>query len=160
MLKSFNPMAHPRLFRMVMNSWPPYLGAGVCVEEIGEDWSKIRVGMKLRWYNKNYLRSHFGGSLFSMTDPFFVLILMANLGKDYIVWDSSSKIQFIQPGRGKVSATFIVDQARLEGLRDAAVSGEKMLEKFRVDIVDADNSPVARVYKTIYIRKKKSARSH
>ena len=153
-------MAHPRLFRMVMNSWPPYLGAGVCVEEIGEDWSKIRVGMKLRWYNKNYLRSHFGGSLFSMTDPFFVLILMANLGKDYIVWDSSSKIQFIQPGRGKVSATFIVDQARLDSLRDAAVSGEKMLEKFRVDIVDADNSPVARVYKTIYIRKKKSARSH
>jgi len=152
-------MGHPRLFRMVLNSWPPYLGAGVCVEEIGKDWGKIRVGMKLRWYNKNYLRTHFGGSLFSMTDPFFVLILMANLGKDYIVWDSSSKIQFIQPGRGKVSATFIVDEARLDGLRDAAVSGEKMLEKFRVDILDEDNSPVARVYKTIYIRKKKSRRS-
>jgi acyl-coenzyme A thioesterase PaaI-like protein len=160
MLKSFNPMAYPRLFRMAMNSWPPYLGAGVCVEEIGEDWSKIRVGMKLRWYNKNYLRSHFGGSLFAMTDPFFVLMLMANLGKDYIVWDSSSKIKFIQPGRGKVTATFIVDQARLDSLRDATISGEKMLEKFRVDIVDADNSPVARVYKTIYIRKKKVTHSH
>ncbi len=149
-------MAHPRLFRLVMNSWPPYLGAGVSIEEISEDWRKIQVGMKLHWYNKNYLRSHFGGSLFSMTDPFFVLMLMANLGKDYIVWDSSSKIQFIQPGRGRVTASFVVDQAKLDELREAATSGEKTLEKFRVDIVDAKNSPVARVYKTIYIRKKKS----
>ncbi|MFT5700028.1 MAG: hypothetical protein ACI8ZB_002898 [Desulforhopalus sp.] len=81
MFNNFNPMDHPRLFRLIMNSWPPYLGAGVGVEAIGEDWRKIRVGMKLRWYNKNYLRSHFGGSLFSMTDPFFLLMLMANLGQ-------------------------------------------------------------------------------
>ena len=155
-MKTFNPMAHPRLFRLVLNSWPPYLGAGVCIEEISEDWRKIRVGMKLRWYNKNYLRSHFGGSLFSMTDPFFVLMLMANLGDDYIVWDSSSKIQFIQPGRGRVTASFVIDQAKLDELRETATSGKKMLEKFRVDIVDANNSPVARVHKTIYIRKKKS----
>ena len=94
--------------------------------------------------------------MFSMTDPFFVLMLMANLGKDYIVWDSSSKIQFIQPGRGRVTASFVIDQAKLDELREAATSGKKMLEKFRVDIVDANNSPVARVHKTIYIRKKKS----
>ena len=156
MFKTFNPMAHPRLFRMVLNCWPPYLGAGICIEAISEDWRKIRVGMKLRWYNKNYLRSHFGGSLLSMTDPFFVLMLMANLGKDYIVWDSSSKIQFIQPGRGRVTASFVIDQAKLDELREAATSGKKMLEKFRVDIVDANNSPVARVHKTICIRKKKS----
>ncbi len=155
-MKTFNPMAYPRLFRLVLNCWPPYLGAGVCIEEISEDWRKIRVGMKLRWYNKNYLRSHFGGSLFSMTDPFFVLMLMANLGKDYIVWDSSSKIQFIQPGRGRVTASFVIDEAKLDELREAATSGKKMLEKFRLDIVDANNSPVARVHKTIYIRKKKS----
>lgn len=154
MLKSFNPMAHPRLFRLIMNSWPPYLGAGVCIEEISNDWCKIQVGMKLHWYNKNYLRSHFGGSLFSMTDPFFVLMLMANLGDDYIVWDSSSKIKFIQPGRGRVTATFALDQVRLDEIREAAASGAKMLEKFRVDIVGANNSPVARVYKTLYIRKK------
>ncbi len=154
MTTTFNPPAHPKLFRFVMNSWPPYLGAGVGIEEISEDWKLIRVGMKLRWYNKNYVRSHFGGSLFSMVDPFFMLMLMANLGKDYVVWDSSSKIKFIQPGRGKVTANFQLDEERLLGLRAKGASGEKMLEKFRVDIVNEQGSPVARVYKTLYVRKK------
>ena len=154
MKTTFNPMAHPNLFRFIMNSWPPYLGAGVRVEEISKDWKQVRVGMKLHWYNKNYVRSHFGGSLFSMTDPFLMLMLMANLGKDYVVWDSSAKIKFIQPGRGRVTANFVIDEERLTSLRDKGSSGEKMLEKFRVDIVDRTNSPVARVYKTLYIRKK------
>lgn len=154
MFKTFNPLAHPRLFRLIMNSWPPYLGSGVRVEEISRDWYKIRVGMKLRWYNKNYVGSHFGGSLFSMTDPFFMLMLLAHLGRDYVVWDSSAKIKFIKPGRGKVTATFILDEKRLSALRKASASGDQILEKFSTDIVDMNNSPVARVYKTIYIRKK------
>ena len=158
MFSTFNPMAHPRAFKFIMNSWPPYIGAGVHVEEIAADWRKIRVGMKLHWYNKNYVRSHFGGSLFSMTDPFFMLMLMANLGKDYVIWDSSAKIKFIQPGRGKVVTTFLLEEERLNTLREASASGEKLLEKFRVDIVDSNNSPVARVYKTIYIRKKTARR--
>lgn len=152
-------MHHPRLFRFIMNSWPPYLGAGVCVEAISADWKRIDVGMKLRWYNRNYVRSHFGGSLFSMTDPFLMLMLMANLGDDYVVWDSSAKIKFIQPGRGKVKATFHLDDERLDSLKVQAASGERMLEKFRVDVNDEAGSPVARVYKTLYIRKKTKRRS-
>ena len=157
MFKKFNPMAHPWLFRLIMNSWPPYLGASVWVEDIAHDWCNIQVGMKLRWYNKNYVHSHFGGSLYSMTDPFFMLMLMANLGKDYVVWDSSSKINYFQPGRTKVTANFLLDEERLQRIRTAAESGEKVMEKFRVDIVDTTNHPVARVHKTIYIRKKQSA---
>jgi acyl-coenzyme A thioesterase PaaI-like protein len=151
----FNPMARPNLFRFIMNSWPPFLGAGIRVDEISNDWKQVRVGMKLHWYNRNYVRTHFGGSLFAMTDPFLMLMLMANLGKEYVVWDSSSKIKFIQPGRGRVTANFVLDEERLALLRDRACSGEKMLEKFRVDVFDTAHSPVARVYKTVYIRRKK-----
>lgn len=143
----------------MMNSWPPYLGAGVRVEEISPAWKTIRVGMKLRWYNKNYMRCHFGGSLFSMTDPFLMLMLIANLGEDYVVWDSSAKIKFITPGRGKVTANFQIDDERLASLKEQAASGEKMLEKFHVDVLDENDTPVARVHKTLYIRKKTKRRT-
>ncbi len=83
----FNPMDHPRIFRMIVNFWPPYLGAAIAVEEIARDWRTIRVAMKLRWYNRNYVNSHFGGNLFSMTDPFYMLMLLRNLGREYVVWD-------------------------------------------------------------------------
>jgi len=149
-----NPMDYPNVFRFIINSWPPYLGAAIVVKYIADDWQRIEVGMKLRWYNRNYVKSHFGGSLFSMTDPFYMLMLLRNLGKDYIVWDTAARIKFIQPGRGEVRATFTLDAERLQSIREKAKSSEKLLEKFKVRVVDGEGKTVAVVQKTLYIRKK------
>ena len=35
-----------------------------------EDYRHARVELRQRWYNRNYVGTHFGGSLFAMTDPF------------------------------------------------------------------------------------------
>lgn len=156
-LPRFNPMDHPRLFRMIVNCWPPYLGAGIAVEEIAEDWRTIRVAMKLRWYNRNYVNSHFGGSLFSMTDPFYMLMLIRNLGRDYVVWDMAARIQYLKPGRGKVSAFFNITAGRLDDIRQKAETGQKLTEIFLVDVLDSQGERVATVKKTLYIRRKAPA---
>jgi len=153
-LPRFNPMDHPRIFRMIVSSWPPYLGAGIAVEEIAHDWRTIRVAMKLRWYNRNYVNSHFGGSLFSMTDPFYMLMLLRNLGRGYVVWDMAARIQYLKPGRGTLRAVFSLDPERLDEIREKAEFGNKVTEIFLVDVVDAQGEKVATVKKTLYIRKK------
>ncbi len=153
-LSRFDPMDYPRVFRAIINLWPPYLGAGIAVRHIAPDWRTIRVVMKLHWYNRNYVRSHFGGNLFSMTDPFFMLMLMRNLGRDYIVWDTAAKIVFLTPGRGRVTARFHLPDQRLAEIIAKAASGEKVLERFRVTILDERGERVASVRKTLYIRKK------
>ncbi len=43
--------------------------------------------------------THFGGSLYAMTDPFFALMLQANLGGEYLVWDKAGSIDYIAPAR-------------------------------------------------------------
>jgi len=148
------PQDYPGIFRFIMNSWPPYLGAGVRVEFIAPDWRTIRVAMKQHWYNSNYVRSHFGGSLFAMTDPFYMLMLLRNLGRDYIVWDAAAEIRFLHPGQGRVSALFQLDDARLVEISAKLAGKRRLLEKFSVDIVDAQGKIVATVVKTVYIRKK------
>ncbi|MBU1564851.1 MAG: DUF4442 domain-containing protein [Proteobacteria bacterium] len=150
----FNPMDHPGIFRLILNCWPPYLGAAIAVEEIAENWRTIRVAMKLRWYNRNYVNSHYGGSLFSMTDPFYMLMLLRNLGREYVVWDMAARIQYLKPGRGKVRVVFTLDSERLDKIRQEAESGNKVTEIFLVDVVDAQDEKVATVKKTLYIRKK------
>ena len=50
--------------------------------------------MKLRFWNANDVGTHFGGSLFAMTDAF--------LGSDYVVWDKAASIGYRKPGRGTV----------------------------------------------------------
>jgi len=68
--------------------------------------------MRLRWWNANYVGTHYGGSLYSMADPFFMVMLIENLGKDYIVWDKAATIRFKKPGRGKMSAGFRLSESR------------------------------------------------
>src|SRR5437763_2060046 len=70
--------------RRGVNLWPPFLGAGIRVKRIASDMKAIDVEMKLRWWNANYVGTHFGGSLFAITDAFYRLMLMTNLGRDYM----------------------------------------------------------------------------
>ena len=145
--------------RRILNVYGPYLGAGVKVRYLAKDFREAKVEMKLRWFNRNYVGTHFGGSLFSMIDPFYMLLLMNSLGRDYIVWDASAEIDFIKPGRGIVSAHFLVTDAMLAEIRDKTANGEKFLPTYEVHIVDADGELIARARKTLYIRRK-PARSH
>ena len=146
-----------RSLRRVMNLWPPYLFAGVRVRTIAEDWRHAEIELRSHWWNRNYVGVHFGGNLFSMTDPFWMLLTLNALGKDYIVWDKAGAIDFRKPGRGTVRAHFRLDDAMLEEIRAATAGGDKYLRWCETEIVDADGEVVARVRKQLYIRRKESA---
>lgn len=144
-----------RGLRRALNIFGPYVGAGVRVRELSDDYRRLRVEMTLHWYNTNYVGTHFGGSLYSMIDPFWMLLLMNNLGRDYIVWDKSAKIDFIKPGKGTVSATFTLTREMIDEVRQATAGGDKYLPEWPVDVVDEQGDVVARVHKQLYIRKKR-----
>lgn len=144
----------PPLLRFILNIYGPYLGAGIRADYISADWRSIRVSMKLRWYNRNAVGTHFGGSLYSMVDPHLMLMLMNILGSGFVVWDKSAAIDFLRPGRGRVRAEFTITDNDLEKIRINTEGGGKYLPQFTVDITDEGGELVARVTKTLYIRKK------
>jgi len=121
---------------------------------VSADYKEIIVHMKMRWYNRNYVNTHFGGSLYAMTDPFFMVMLIQVLGKQYIVWDKAVHIDFIKPGQGKVTARFIIKEEQIDNILEKTADGQKYLPEFSVDIKDEAGDTVARVTKTLYIRKK------
>ncbi len=104
------------LFRHGINLWPPFLFAGIHVTHVSDDYRYVRVELRMRPWNRNYVGTHFGGSLFAMTDPFWMLTVMQNLGRNYFVWDRAGEIEFLKPGRGTVVAEFRLDDTLLEGL--------------------------------------------
>lgn len=144
------------VFRWRINLYPPFLGAGIRVDHISDDYQAIDVSMGLRWYNRNYVGVHFGGSLYAMTDPFFMLMLMNALGRDYVVWDQAAKIDFVSPGKGIVRACFRLTPGDIARVRNEAESGAPLRPVFTVEIRDEQDALVARVDKTLYVRKKKA----
>lgn len=145
----------PSTLRHVFNFWPPFAFSGVHVSRISDDWRQAHVELRLRPWNRNYVGTHFGGSLFSMTDPFWMILVMRCLGSDYIVWDKAAEIEFVKPGRGTVHALFEVDQAALDELRSATAGGHKCLRWFAVDVIDTQGDVVAKVRKQLYVRRKR-----
>jgi len=142
------------LLKLILNLYPPYWGTGIFVSRVSADYKEIIVHMKMRWYNRNYVNTHFGGSLYAMTDPFFMVMLIQVLGKQYIVWDKAVHIDFIKPGQGKVTARFIIKEEQIDNILEKTADGQKYLPEFSVDIKDEAGDTVARVTKTLYIRKK------
>ncbi|WP_374476492.1 DUF4442 domain-containing protein [Zoogloea sp.] len=140
--------------RLLMNLWPPFIGAGIHVERIAPDYTEARVRMRMGLLNRNYMGTHFGGSLYAMTDPFFALLIMHQLGRRYVVWDRASAIDYKLPGRGTVHATFRITPAQIEAIRQATAGGDKHEPTFSVDVLNRQGEVVARVDKTIYVRLK------
>jgi hypothetical protein len=145
--------------RWMMNLWPPFLGAGIRVRRLQPDWKAIDVEMKLGFWNSNYVGTHFGGSLYSMTDPFYMLMLIQNLGPAYIVWDKSANIRFRRPGKGKVLASFRLSDEQIEGIRQGLNTQEKMEPTFVVEVKDATGAVIAEVEKVLHVRKKEAGKN-
>jgi acyl-coenzyme A thioesterase PaaI-like protein len=148
-----NVKVSPRMFRVGLNLWPPFRGAGIKVTRVSADYREIDVVLKLRLLNRNYFGTQFGGSLYAMTDPFPALMMLHNLGADYVVWDKAGAIRFVKPGRGDVHAHFRLDAVSIERARTATLGGDKHEPVFSVDIVDAGGAVVAVVDKTLHIRR-------
>lgn len=139
------------LLPRLLNYYPPYLGAGVGVRQVGRH--AYEVSLTLRPWNRNYFGTHFGGSLYSMCDPFFVLILARALGEGFLVWDKSATIRFLKPGRGRVAARFEIDEARIEEIRAQVQGGRKAEPRFAAQVRDASGEVIAEVDKHLYVRR-------
>jgi hypothetical protein len=145
----------PGVFRFFMNLWPPFRGMGIRVARISPAFDDIEVelryGCRLR---RNYVNTQFGGSIYAMTDPFYMLILMQNLGRDYIVWDKAAAVRFLKPGKTALHAHFRLTPEQIADAKAQADANYKFEPTYTVQIKDDNGEVVAEVDKLLYIRRK------
>lgn len=157
--QSIMPLLTPHLLKLRLNTYAPYIGAGIKIDHISLDQGLCVVSMELTTLNKNIVGTQFGGSLYSMVDPFYMLMLMHQLGSNYVVWDKSSHIDFIAPGNSKVTARMKIPSAEVITIQELAKDGEAVFREYQVDIVDDQQKLIATVTKTLYIRLRKYSKS-
>lgn len=145
---------NPAVMRHLLNFWPPFLFPGIKVTELSSDYRYCRVELKSRPWTRNINNTQFGGTMFAMTDPIYPLLLMGTLGREYLVWDKQADINFITPGKGRLTAEFWLSDATVNVIKAATDSGDKYFPQFNVHIKDSDNNIVAEINRTVYVRKK------
>lgn len=145
----------PRRLAVGMSLWIPNLFSGIRVRGFSADWTHAAVELHVNVFTRNYVKTAFGGSMQAMTDPYFFMLVMHQLGRDYVVWDTRGEIEFLKPGRGVLTARFHVPAERVADIRARAVGGAKVLEWFETEITDEACEVVARVRREVYVREKK-----
>ncbi len=143
-----------RRIRWKVNLFTPYRGTGARVTFISGDFREFRVKLPLSFRSRNAVGTIFGGSMYGAADPIYMIMLMRNLGRDFVVWDKAATIRFLKPGRTTLFATFRLDDAELDAIRAATASGEPVDRTYNVALVDAEGTVHASVDKIIYVRKK------
>lgn len=144
----------PKGLRFALNIWPPLLFSGIRIKHFGPSFQSVSLKLAKSHLTSNYFGTQFGGSLFSLTDPFWVIMISQNLGPTYTVWDKHGEIEFVKPGRTAVYATLELDLDLLGSLKADADAGNKVLHWFETDLTDPQGEIIAKVRKQVYIRKK------
>jgi hypothetical protein len=143
-----------RLLRLRFNLFPAYRGTGARVDYIADDLREIRIRLPLSWRTRNYVGTIFGGSMYGAVDPILMVMLIQNLGRDYLVWDKSAAIRFRKPGRSTLYARFVLEPSELDEIRAALATAERIDREYRVELVDGEGAVHAEVDKVIQIRRR------
>lgn len=137
-----------------LNRWSPFQGSGIRVRRISRDCREVDIEMVHHRWNTNRNTTHFGGSLFAMTGGLYTMILMENLGPDYIVWDTSASIRFRRPARSSVRAEFRLSEEQIDEVRRAADTQPKVEPTWKIEVKDISGEVVAVVERTMHVRRR------
>ncbi|MDN5698245.1 MAG: DUF4442 domain-containing protein [Rubrobacter sp.] len=147
------------MWRWGFNLFPAFRGTGARVDYIAPDLREVLVRIPLGWRTRNYVGTTFGGSMYAAVDPFYAIMLMQNLGSDFIVWDKAAAIRYRRPGRTTLYARFVLGEEELSGIREELAAGGSdgrgsVDRVYQVDLTDASGEVHATVEKTLYILRK------
>ena len=149
MSESLSTRAH----RWAFNLFPAYRGTGARITYIAADWREVRLCVPLTWRTRNYVGTIFGGSMYGAVDPIYMLMLIKNLGREYVVWDKAATIRFKKPGRSTLYAHFTLDEAELTTIRTALADKPVTDREYLVELVDDVGIVHATVDKTVHVRR-------
>lgn len=88
-----------------------------------------------------------------MTDPFFGLMALWQLGEGYRVWNITATTEFVRPGRGLVRVTMLMPPEDMAEIRANLEADGVSRTNHSAELVGADGELVARTSQELYVRR-------
>ena len=143
-----------RLTRILFNYFPMFWSTGAKMTYLAADFKEIHIKLPLSWRTRNYVGTIFGGSMFSATDVLYFLLVVKNIGEDYIVWDKASSIRFKKPGKGTLYTKAVISDEEIEIIKTELLNIDKIDRVYYLDLIDEAGDICASIEKTIHIQNK------
>lgn len=142
------------LFKVMFNVSPMYRRSCGKLYFVSDDLHLVKVKIPLTYRNKNYVGSMFGGSLFSATDPIYMIQLMQILGNEYVVWDKATNIRFKKPAYNHAYVDFEFSTDEIETIKKLVHNKNETDFVKNLLITDGNGTVFTELEKTLYISSK------
>jgi Domain of unknown function (DUF4442) len=141
-------------FKTFMNWYPMYFGSGGKILFWSADSQEVHVQLKRNIWTYNYVGTIFGGSMFSASDPFYMLMWFHILGKNYVVWDKSASIRFKRPARKTLYAKFFISDENIADIKQRVLENKEIDVPFTLKWQDTEGVVYAEIERIVYIADK------
>ena len=142
------------IFKVGFNISPMYRRSTGRVIEVSKDLLKVKIKIPLSYRNRNYVGTIYGGSLFSATDPIYMVQLINILGNDYVVWDKSADIKYKRPAKKVAYATFEFTNQEIENIKERVVKEKEFDLIKELNITGPNDEIYCELKKVLYIADK------
>jgi acyl-coenzyme A thioesterase PaaI-like protein len=141
-------------YRRALNVWPCIWCTGGKMTFISGDFKELHVQLKLNIRTRNRVGTVYGGSIYSSVDPYFMLMMMEILGKDYVVWDKGATVKFVRPITDKVKCRFLISDELVEKVKAEIAANGQYVFDMPLQYVDEEGKVYAVFTKTVYTASK------
>ena len=143
------------VFKYGFNLSPMYRRSTGRLTYVSDDIQQVDIKIPLSYKNRNYVGSVFGGSLFSATDPIYMIQLLNILDENYVVWDKHASIRFRRPVKQDAYVNFVITDEDLEQIKKDVAEQKEIDFKKVIQITNKQKDIVfAEVTKIIYVADK------
>ncbi|MEK6782841.1 MAG: DUF4442 domain-containing protein [Bacteroidota bacterium] len=146
-------------FRFFMNLYPMYFGTGGKILFWSGDSTEVHVRIRRSIWTYNYVGTIFGGSMFSATDPFYMLMLYRIFSDDFVIWDRSAQIKFIKPSKVTLFTRYSLSQDILDSIKKEVSEKGENNYLFKIELLDCQGAIYALIERTVYIATKEYYRN-
>jgi hypothetical protein len=87
-------------------------------------------------------------------DPIYMLMLIKNLGRKYVVWDKAAAIRFKRPGKETLFAEFLLTEDELDEIKEILKTKKSVDRIYTVELKDKNGTIHCLIEKTLYIANK------
>lgn len=151
-LKTF--LSDSQIFKYGFNLSPMYKRSTGKVIDVSKNLYYVKVKIPINYKNKNYVGAIFGGSMFSATDPIYMIQLMNILDDNYIVWDKAASINYKRPAKENLYGEFVFTAEEIEGIKKDVLDKKEINLIKELNLVNTKGEVFSEISKTIYISEK------
>jgi hypothetical protein len=145
-----------RVLTWAMRLYPPFLFQRIWTKNFDRNYRGVSVKINHSLLNRNYNRSIFGGTLYSATDPFYVILfhqVLKRKGYNIKLWSRNATIDYIKPADCNLYFQIIIQEKDIDEAVQNLDEEGKFIKPFPVKITNRDGVLYAMVHTEIYIKR-------